>query len=82
MKVLIELNRFSAYGLVIFIISVALYVAAISILSNEWAVEELLDIDQRSLFSVEAQILMIPLAFALLVPDFIIRNMINYHEAH
>ena len=81
MKVLIELNRFSVFGLVVFTISVALYVAFISIFSEKWAVEELLEIDQRSIYSPEAQILMLPLAFALLVPDFIIRNIINYHEA-
>ena len=40
-----------------------------------------MDIDQRSIYSPEAQILMLPLAFALLVPDFMIRNVINYHEA-
>ena len=54
LKVLVELDQFYALGKLVLMLNVALYIVLVTVLSKSWGVEELLDLDQRSIFSYEA----------------------------
>ena len=81
MKLLVELNRMIYITLYIVIVF-GTYVSVLAILSdNSGAVgDELLDIDDRALYSSQAQTLMFPIACLLVIPDILMRAYINHKQ--
>ena len=81
MKLLVELNRMIYITLYIVVVFGA-YISVLAVLSlNSGTVgDELLDIDDRAIYSSQAQILMFPIACLLVIPDILMRAYLNFKQ--
>ena len=80
MKLLVELNRLIYITLYIVIVFGA-YISVLALLSdnsNTINEIEILDIDDRAIYSAQAQTIMLPVAFLLIIPDILVRAYLNY----
>ena len=80
MKLLVELNRLIYITLYIVIVFGA-YISVLALLSdnsNTINEIEILDIDDRAIYSSQAQTLMFPVAFLMIIPDILVRAYLNY----